>query len=84
MSEPILIVVVVMDVVFVKENVRSKKILVRKIHVQINFRQNIFGSKRFRSKKVVVQKIMVQKNLGSKKILVKISGSKNLSKKKFK
>ena len=57
MSKPILIVVVVMiDVVFVKKNPYPKK---------------LFRSKRVKSKKVVVQKnanqkMKVQKKLGSK------------------
>ena len=69
-----MVVVVVIDVVFVKKNVRSKKNLVEKIHVQKNFRQKIFGSKRVWSRKVVVQKNVVQnfktqKNFGPKKNL---------------
>ena len=76
MSKPILIAVVVvdMDVVFVKNMLGPKKVWLEKIHVQRNFRQKIFGSKRVGSRKVVVQKnvvqkIKVQKNFGSKKIL---------------
>ena len=75
-SKPILIVVVVVviDVVFIKKNVRSKK----RSMFKKNFRQTFFGSNKVRSKKV--QKIKVQKDFGSKKFLVKRSGSKNLSK----
>ena len=84
MSKPILIVVVVVDidVVFVK-NMLGQKNLVKKIHVQKNFKQKIVGSKRVRSRKVMVQKdvfrkIKVQKNFRSKKILgPKIFGYKN-------
>ena len=75
-SKPILVVVVVVviDVAFVKKMLGPKKILFKKIHVQKNFRKKNFGSKRVRSKKIVVQKnvvqkIKVQKNFGSKKIL---------------
>ena len=69
-SKPMLIVVVVVviDVVFVKKILGPKKFWLKNIHVQKNF-----GSKRVRSKKVVVQtnvvkKFEVQKNFGSKKI----------------
>ena len=62
LSKPILIVVVVVviDVVFVKKMLGPK-----------NFRQTFFGSNRVRSKKVVVQK-----NFGSKKFCPKNYGSK--------
>ena len=80
MSKPILMVgVVVIDVVFVKKKLGQKKIWFKKIHVQINFRQNIFGSKRVRSKNVVVQKLMLSKKLRLKKCWVQ----KNVGSKKF-
>ena len=72
-SKPILIVVVVVDidVVFVKNMLGSKEIWLKKIQVQKNFGQKILGQKRVRSRKVVVQKnvvqkIKVQKNFGSR------------------
>ena len=72
-SKPILIVVVVVviDVVFVKKNVWPKKFCFK---VQKRFRQKKIGSRRVRSKKIVVQKNFVQKikdqkNFVSKKIL---------------
>ena len=63
MSKPILIVVVVVDidVVFLKNMLGPKKIWLKKIHVQKNFRQKSFGSKRVRSKKVVFQKNLSKK-----------------------
>ena len=79
MSKPILMVgVVVIDVVFVKRNVRSVQINVgsKNSMSKKNFRQTNFGSKRVRSKKVVVKKNFppknkVQKYFGPKKILGK-------------
>ena len=65
-SKPMLIVVVVVviDVVFVKKILGPKKFWLKNIHVQ-----KMFGSKRVRFKKVVVQKIKVQKRkFKSKKI----------------
>ena len=69
MSKPILVVVVVIDVVFVKKNVGPRKFWLKKIHVQENFGSKRVGSKKIVVQKNVVQKSKVQKNFGSKQIL---------------
>ena len=46
------VVVVVIDAVFVKKNVRSKKNLVEKIHVQKTLGKNFFGRKELGPKKL--------------------------------
>ena len=55
-SKPMLIVVVVVviDVVFLKKILGPKKFWLKNIHVQKKLKQKIFGSKRVWSKKVVV------------------------------
>ena len=70
-SKPILIVVVVVviDVVFVKKMLGSNKCWFKIIHVQKNFRQKFFGSKIVRSKKVMVQKKCCPKKIRFKNIL---------------
>ena len=96
MSKPILIVVVVVvvniDVVFVKNMLGPKEILLKKNPCPKKLEAKKFWSKRVRSRKVVVQKklskklrfknILGPKNFGYK-TLVRRSGSENLSKKKL-
>ena len=68
MSEPILfvVVVVVIDVVSVKKNFRSKNILVQKNSYPKKLWAKIFGSKRVMSKKSCGPK----KKFGSKKFWI--------------
>ena len=76
MSKPILIVVVVvnLDVVFVKNMLGQKEIWLKKIHVQNNFGQKILGQKELGpeelcSKKLRFKKILGPKNFGYKNFL---------------